>query len=225
MHIKSRLASFLVMAGLAPACFGGTVIYSNFDSTDDTYSSTGERAQGPSAPSSPAAFSSPAFEFQASQTATVTQIDVALTDLASILDGFGASSTASLELFTDNSDSVGTEIGGPYSITALNSSTTNPYDTVVVTGGPVLTAGANYWLAIVPNASSLLVWHQQESPSLVSSFAQDATGGGVYTTGGNIGPGGFDVMGTATAPEPASFLLIGTAMAGLGVRRFRKGRR
>ena len=80
-------------------------------------------------PGSPASYASPAFEFQASITGTVTEIDVAVSSEIPSSDY----RDASLELFSGTGGVVGAEIGGPYGFMAEFGA--NPFESVFISGG------------------------------------------------------------------------------------------
>jgi len=84
--------------------------------------------------------------FQVSQSGQLSSVAVAIGSLN------GSSVSGNIELFSDVNGQLGTELwGGSFGTDALTQqgATYSPLLTFNVTGGPELTTGTNYWLAII----------------------------------------------------------------------------
>jgi len=85
-----------------------------------------------------------------------------------------------------------------------------------------LDANTTYWLSIVNDTSGEAVnWFWENSSGSGNTATRASDDGGWWTVSREMA---FSLSNDSVAPEPASMLLMGIGLAGLGVSRFRRKR-
>ena len=154
-----------------------------------------------------------------------------LTNVVVALGSISGSNTATLEILSDSSGLPGSTVLESWTLQNIPTVSFGAQflatETAADTGNLVLNAGTQYWVAIFqPNASSTLIFNDETAanPSPLYGGNADVNGNfnGVWNTFGFGASLGYEVDGQpAGVPEPASFLLLGTALCGIvfGCRR------
>jgi hypothetical protein len=81
-----------------------------------------------------------------------------------------------------------------------------------------------YWVMLAPSGSTSFQWYYETSSSGGTGLAGQSSTyefGGAYATGSDYSPSGAYLM-EVSAPEPATFAILGASLVGLGVARRRK---
>jgi hypothetical protein len=147
-----------------------------------------------------------------------------MTDGEVKVDGFveGAATTYDLSLFSDSSDSPGTDLGLVGSDSAVYSA--DGATTIQTIDSPALTllSGVQYWLVMTPVGTSdtFVAWVGGGSTTQPGQLTSSADGSGGWfqpTTSVFLQ---FQIDGTATlAPEPSTLALAAASMAALALLR------
>ena len=155
---------------------------------------------------------------------SVSQIDLGVGYVAGT-NAFYAS------IWTDNGGTPGAQVAGAR-WDNLSSSVTfgNCCGLITISGisGVILNASTNYFMILGPetiNATTWEAWNQNSTG--VNGLDLFSTDGGVtWNSNGSQALGAFDVIGgSATVPEPSTFVLLGTGLLGvLGAVRRRVNR-
>ncbi|MGO9095587.1 MAG: PEP-CTERM sorting domain-containing protein, partial [Bryobacteraceae bacterium] len=97
-------------------------------------------------------------------------------------------------------------------------------ETIPVLAGPTLTAGQDYFLTIVVDASTYAVWNMDYLGDN-GPFTFSVDGGATWINNGSNTLSAFDIVsGASGVPEPATMLLLGSGLLMAGLLR-RKPRR
>lgn len=216
---RSRhIRSFSLLAALSltatPSLTAGTVVFSDFGPGN---SYNGDVAHPLSGSSSILHYQSLADEFTSDGNYSLTQVDVAVSH------ALGPGSSFVLDLDNGNGGSPGSTLatwtigsGIPAFGTCCDVETVTPTTTIS------LSAGTQYWLVALPiNTSTLDGWDWNSTG--VQGIEDYQTKPGGAFKGGSTTLGAFDVLGNASAPEPASLGLTAGALCLLaGVWRRRR---
>ena len=205
-RFASRLSLVLLVASVAcvASCPARAQIslYSNYG-PGSSYSLTGYGVGGPSTGNPTLAF-----EFSPTVTGVVTSMSAPISLV-------GSPSTVTAEILNDNG-------GLPGSTVLFSALGTAPASPAIVNffsaSGSTVTAGNEYWAAIVPTSTARDDWFEN-SIGVVLNEASSTTGGAYVSSG--TGAPAFSVSGTI-APEPgsATFLtLSGIAIIGNMARK------
>jgi hypothetical protein len=155
----------------------------------------------------------PASLFTAAIGGAVSQIDVGL----SVIDD----GDVSVSLWTDVGGLPGVELES-WSATATQSfGDCCAVVTLAGLAGPNLTAGQQYFLAIIPGETTFAVWNENNQ-GVDGTVVSSSDGGATwpYQQSGTLGA--FDILGgSASVPEPGTVLLLGAGLLCL-VARARK---
>ena len=144
----------------------------------------------------------------------LTEIDLAIANEA-------GSNSATVELLDSAGITPGSTVLESWVTGALPAYTGNPGANTVLTdhAGVVLTAGTDYWVAVLPAQTSAYPFNDAwfDSQSGPNTAQAEFHGSSWTTIGGSSYAFAVDgtQAGTGTVPEPASLLLIGTGLAGM----------
>ena len=128
--------------------------------------------------------------------------------------------TFNLFLYSDLTGLPGVSLGAIGGGTAPSSAAFN----IVTVGSPAffLNSGTPYWLVMTPNTSTDVFWAGGGFPSPLSAYDQSAIGASPWFLPGTAVSLQFQIDGTpAGTPEPGTWILFGTAMAGFWLARRR----
>ena len=210
MSMRNTLAG-AVMALAAVAGVNGTakaaVAFDNYGAGFSVNQNVGWTISTSSTP--PGHFDQ-AMGFQSATTGSLTQIDIALSHVT----GAG---TAVISLWTSSGGTLGVELGH-WNVTATTQLGDSPVDlSLSGLSGVNLTAGSNYFLEASATGDTWDAWNLNKTGS---SGPHWVNGGADTDT-----LGAFDVLTTATVPEPAAWAMMLTGFAGLGAMLRRSRRR
>ncbi len=141
-------------------------------------------------------------------------------DLAAVGNG-GNPATFAASIWTNSGNDPGTQIGPSFDLTG-SPAPNDEHTLVTQTGvtGITLTGGVEYWMVLTPRNltdNSVVQWENnvQGSTSLLVGSNSGTTD---WLSDGNGTNAAFDVLGDAvvsSAPEPASVILLATALAAM----------
>lgn len=194
----------LVLWVILPATSMAAIIYSSFGAGDSYNGTTGVAEAGTSTTANQIV----ALEFTNStgEDMYLTQIDLA--------DSFvSGDNSMILNLYANNAGVPGTVLESWVVSSLPDLGTCCTVETVHDSAGVVLSNGASYFLAPVPDSTTVEAWNWNSiGASGLDAFSTD---GGVTWTAHPIAiTGAFDVLGTPT-PEPPDALLVGAGMFGM----------
>jgi hypothetical protein len=148
----------------------------------------------------------------------LTQIDLAVWNEA----GTPAFTAA---IFSDNAGLPGVSLGS-WTLTGTTYASCCALASQSGISGVTLTGGTTYFMVAGPTVPTSNMDNSWQPNSLGLNAAREASldGGATWISGGTGVERAFDVLGTAvsaSAPEPRSLLLVGSALAGLIIRQAR----
>jgi hypothetical protein len=204
-------ASILLLAGViarVPA-YADSVLYSDLGSGGSIYSNYGAwTVAGSASGYGMSETNASLFTVVGSGSLSVSQIDLAVSNIFNSLDTFNAS------IWTDNAGLPGTQVTGAF----WGLSTTTNYGTccslVTTTGitGVTLTGGQQYFMVLDPVSLSDASWNGWNLNNQGVSGLMVQNGFSVGTT---YPLGAFDVLGDTSVPEPCPLLLILSGLVAL----------
>lgn len=209
--MRRPVVQMLFLAGLL--CFGqpvfGGTLYSNLGSGSDVYD---RNIDAPVYGSASAAgfYETWAFPFTPVASGAVAQLDIPLVHLA-------GTDSVIVELLADASGTPGTVLES-WTVTDLADVRTC-CTLKTLSGTASLTAGAPYWITVLPGANDTFAYWPLNSTSTVGPLYVDFGSWGYLSDTYNT-LGAFEIRDTQAAPEPASFALVAGALAIVaGLRR------
>jgi hypothetical protein len=185
-------------------------IFSNFNPDPSILydGGTGWTIAGPSSGAGEAY--SVAMAFTSSGTYALTQIDVAI----GLIIG---TSSVDLALYSDSGGAPGSQLGS-WTITSLTDfGSCCSIESIFPGTSITLDAGAQYWLWASAGSDTFAAW----------SWNNIGQTGPMWSDSGDAGTqtqGAYDILGVNPVPEPASGLLVASAIALLGVALRRRPR-
>lgn len=201
-----------VMASMISAPALATTIFSTLDGSGK-YDASDSWTIG----SSPTSYSS-ASGFVSPGDFSLEQIDLGLSNVT-------GTNSATVSLWTDAAGVPGTMLGS-WSVSNQPSfgSTDSALATIGGISGIDLSAGASYFLVVVPDAADTWdTWNWSTVSTGDVLYSTD--GGGTWgTNGGAQALGAFDLIGSAggRVPEPITIALFGAGLAGAAAMRRRR---
>ncbi|HCM73997.1 MAG TPA: PEP-CTERM sorting domain-containing protein [Fimbriimonadaceae bacterium] len=200
----------LIGLGLAAAPLSSAQVFFNTFGSGDTYNRfSGMAVSGRS--SLLGSEISQGIQFQAAHTGAVSQLVMA------IGHSFGQP-VVNLRLFNDNSNTMGTSVGGFYA-TGVNPSSFGRGTEVITRDvsavGWSLVAGQKYWLFASSGSDSWLTWNFSDDGKFYQRFT--ITNGSAP----NYYPSNGMAVRLEAVPEPASMIALGAGLLAVARRRRR----
>ncbi len=216
--MRRLVVQTLFLAGLlccGQPSFGGT-LYSNLGSGSNVYDPNNNYGVGGAYSPLFGGYNAWAFSFTPDTSGPVAQIDIPLWQ-------YGGPDSVVLELLGDASGAPGTVLES-WTVPVLPQVgmgiTCCTLETVLGSGTSSLTAGTQYWIAVLPGTDSTWVaWPRNSTSALGTAYSDYGSG---YLNDGSGWPlGAFEIRDTAATPEPASFALVAGALVIIARARWR----
>lgn len=216
---SARLAAFalsIVLFAVSGVAHADTVLFTNFGA-GMSYDTSGGLSVGNYFDGNNYAHSD---QFTVSSTSTLSSLQLALSCLFACPDNF------TVDLTSDSSGSP----GGVLEAFSVAGSSLQPLGsgTAVVDLTsllhPTLTAGTEYWVTVFSDTNNTIAWNWNSTGN-TNNTAVSTDGGATWFAPSSETPGALQVDGPSTTviPEPGTFALLGTSLAGLvgfGRRKF-----